>query len=146
MVAQKLRPTRAALLLDGAEHVRQIVRVVTGARHDLRTEHVGLRLILATELQEIDADTELRTLPDDCAGHAADDRTGNRADAAEDRILLRFRGLRRAVPERDVRQLVRHHAGHLAFIVRRFDHAAIDVHRPARQSEGVDLALIDDLQ
>ena len=103
VVAQKLRPARAALLLDGAKHVREVNRIVAGARHDLRTEHVGLRLILATELQKIDADRGLRALPEDRAGRAADDRASDCADAGEDRILLRFGGLRRAVAQGDVR-------------------------------------------
>ena len=36
----------AAFALDRAEHVRQIARVVTGAREDLRAEDVGLGFVL----------------------------------------------------------------------------------------------------
>jgi hypothetical protein len=46
----------------------------------------------------------------------------------------------------DVRQLVRHHAGHLAFRFRFLDHAAVEKHRSARERERVDLFLVDDVE
>ena len=63
-----------------------------------------------------------------------------------DLVFRRLGGLRRAVPQRDVAELVGHHAGDLAFGLRRLDHAAIEVHRSARQRERVDLAHVDDLE
>ena len=52
----------------------------------------------------------------------------------------------RCLPQRHVGDLVRHDARHLAFGLRRFDHAAVKEHRPARQRKRVDLLLIDDLE
>ena len=39
-----------------------------------------------------------------------------------------------------------HDAGQFAFGARGFNHSAIDVHRPARQGEGIDVAGIDDFK
>jgi hypothetical protein len=50
------------------------------------------------------------------------------------------------VTQRDVRHLVRHHARDLAFRLGRFDHAAVEKHRTARQREGIDVLLIDDIE
>ena len=50
------------------------------------------------------------------------------------------------MPKRDVGHLVRHHAGHLAFGLRRLDHAAIQEHRAAGQRERVDVFLVHDLE
>ena len=60
--------------------------------------------------------------------------------------FVRLARLRGAVAQRDVAQLVRHHAGDFAFGVRRFDHAAVDEHRSAGQRERVDLSHVDRLE
>ena len=39
-----------------------------------------------------------------------------------------------------------HHAGHFTFGTRGFDHAAINVHWPTRQSESVDVTRIEHLE
>ena len=54
--------------------------------------------------------------------------------------------MRCAVTQSDVAQLVGHDAGHFAFGARGFNHAAIDVHWAAGQSEGVDVARIEDFE
>ena len=146
VAAHPLRAAAAALRLDRLEHVGHLARVVAGARHDLRAQEVGLPLVLAAVLQEVGAEAELRALRDHAAGGAADDRaenlTGNRADLE----LLALGRLRRAVPKRDVGDLVRHDAGHLGLGLGRLDHSAIEEHRPARQREGVDLLLVDHVE
>jgi hypothetical protein len=145
--AQPLRSARtAALLLDGAEHVRHAPRVVTGPRHDLRAEQVGLAFVFTAVLQEIRAEPEVGALSDDVAGGAADDGAENLAGDSADLEFLRLGRLRGPVAERDVRDLVRHDAGDLAFLLRRFNHAAMEEHRPAGQRERVDLGLVDDLE
>ena len=121
-------------------------RVVAGARHDLRAEQVGLALVLAAVLQEVGAEPELRSLRDDAAGGAADDRAEDLAGDRADLKLLRLGRLRGAVTQRDVRNLVRHDAGDFAFGLRRFDHAAMEEHRPAGQRKRVDLLLVDDVE
>ena len=45
-----------------------------------------------------------------------------------------------------VADLVGEHAGNLAFVLRRLQHPAIDVHRPARQGERVQVADVDDIE
>src|SRR5439155_2284130 len=62
VIAQPLRSARAALLLDRAEHVRHLARVVAGARHDVRPFDVRLPLVLAAEAEERGAEPELRAL------------------------------------------------------------------------------------
>ena len=147
VVAQPLGPAAAlGLLLDRLEHPRQIVRVVAGPRHQLRAQEVGLLLVLAAVLEQQRAEAELAALLDRRSDAPADHRAGDRAG---ERAELRVLGLGRvggAVPQQDVRQLVGHHAGHLALGRRRFDHAAIHEHRPARQGEGVDVLEVDGLE
>ena len=146
MIAQELRTAATALLLDGLEHTRHLTRVVAGARHHLRTEEVGLALVLAAVLQEVGAQPDLRPLGDHRTGAPADDRAQHLpGERAELELLARGR-LRGAVPQHDVRELVRHDAGDLAFRLRRLNHAAVQEHRPARQREGVDVAEIDDVE
>ncbi len=91
-------------------------------------------------------EADLRSLRDHVAGSAADDRaedlTGDRADLE----LLPLRRLRRAVPQHDVRELVRHHAGDFTFGSRRLDHSAIQEHRSAGQRKRVDVAQVDDVE
>ncbi len=146
MIAQPLRAARAALLLDRLEHAGHLERVVPGRGHDVRPEQIGLALELTAESQECRAEPELRALRHGAADVAADDGADDRAEQRPDLVFRRLGGLGRAVPQRDVAQLVGHHAGDLAFGVRRLDHAAIDVHRSARQRERVDLAHVDDLE
>ncbi len=146
VVAQPLRSARAALLLDRPEHVGHIARVVPGARHDVGPEQVGLSLELSTESQEGRAETELRALCDDGTRATADDRPQNRAGDLPHRVRRGLRLLRRAMTQRHVAQLVRHHAGDLPFGVRLLHHPAVDEHRPAREREGVDLLHVHTLE
>ena len=89
MVAQELRAPAAALFLDRLEHVHQIERVVSGARHQLHAQQVGLLLVLATVTQKVGAQTELGALRDHLPDLAADDGPRNRAgDGANREGLL----------------------------------------------------------
>jgi hypothetical protein len=144
MVAEPLWTTRAALLLDRLEHTGHLERVIPGRGHDVRSQQIGLAFELAAESQECRAEPELRALRHGAANLAADDGADDRTQQRPDLVFRRLAGLRRAVPQRDVAELVGHHAGDLALGVRGFDHPAIDVHRSARQGERVDLARIDD--
>ena len=83
---------------------------------------------------------------DHLAPAAADDRAQHRAGNLSDLVLRRLARLRRAVAQQHVTELVRHHAGDLAVGVRRFDHPAVDEHRPAGQREGVDLLHVHHLE
>ena len=56
----------------------------------------------------------------------------------------RFRRLFRAMPSRDVGNLVRHHAGQFGFIIGGENQAAVDVEESAGKSERVDLVGLDD--
>jgi hypothetical protein len=59
VVAEEFGTAAAPLRFDRLEHVRHLARVVPGARHDLRAQHVGLRFIFAAVLQEVRAEPEL---------------------------------------------------------------------------------------
>ena len=146
VIAQELRTAATALLLDGLEHARHLARVVAGARHHLRTEEVGLALVFAAVLQEVGAEPDLRSLGDDGTGAPADDGAKHLPGERAELELLALGRLRGAVPQHDVRELVRHDAGDLAFGGRRLNHPAVQEHRPARQRERIDLAKIDDVE
>ena len=62
VIAQPLRSSAASLSLDGFEHVRHLARVVARARHDLRAQQIGLPFVFATVLEEVGAETDLRSL------------------------------------------------------------------------------------
>ena len=109
-------------------------------------EQIGLPLVLAAVLEEVGAEPELRSLRDDAAGRAADDRAENLAGYRADLEFLPLGRLRGAVTKRDVGDLVRHDAGHFALALRGLDHPAIEEHRTARQRERVDLLLVDDVE
>ena len=79
MAAQPLGPAVATLLLNGLEHVREIARIVSGARHDLHADNVGLTLVLAAVFHQPRAKTKLRSLRDHFAPAASDHRAGDRA-------------------------------------------------------------------
>ena len=86
-----------------------------------------------------------------CAGEllcadAADNRTGDLAEHRSDLELLALRGLRSSMTQRNVRQLVCHHARNFGFRLRRFDHSPIEEHGAARKSEGVDLFLVHHIE
>ena len=74
---------------------------------------------------------------------ATEDAAEN-ADAGLGEVGLRR--LMRAVAQRDVRDLVREHAGDFAFVARVVEHTAIDVNESARQRERVDVRLIHDAE
>ena len=86
------------------------------------------------------AEAELRALRDDTADASADDRAEDRTGHLPHLILAGLACLRGAVAQQDMAQFVSHHSHYLALAVRRFDHAAIDEHRPARQRKRVDFA------
>jgi hypothetical protein len=67
MIAQKLRTPTVTLFLDRLEHVNQIERVVSGARHQLHAQQVRLLLVLATVTQKVGAQAKLGALRDDLA-------------------------------------------------------------------------------
>ena len=111
-----------------------------------RAEEIGLPFVLPPVLQEVRAEAELRSLRDDAARRAADDGPEDLSGNGADLEFLTFGGLRRAVPQHDVADLVRHHASSLALRRRRFEHSAIEEHRSAGKREGVDLAHVHDLE
>src|SRR5207248_5213930 len=98
--AQPLRAAGAALLLDRAEHVGHVARVVAGARHDMRAFDVRLLLVLAAEAQKRGAEAELRPLRDHLPPAAADDRAEHGAGYLADLVLRRLARLRGAVAQR----------------------------------------------
>jgi hypothetical protein len=116
------------------------------ARHDVRSEKIGLLLRIAAEPQECRAEPELRSLGHGAADAPADNRSDHRARQLTDLVLGGLGRLRGAVPQRDVTELVGHHAGSFTFVARRLDHPAIDVHRSAGQRERVDLAHVDHVE
>ena len=146
VVAQPLRAAPSALRLNLLKHLRQIARVVSGARHYLRAEQVGLLLVPAAVLERAEAEADLTRAADDLTDAAADDRARDLAEHGADLILLRLGGLRCDVAKGHVAHLVRHDAGHLALGVRGLDHAAVEEHRPAGQREGVDVACVNHVE
>ena len=83
---------------------------------------------------------------DDAARGAADNRAEHLAGNRADLELLALGRLRGAVAQHHVAHLVRHHARDFALVMRRFDHPAVEEHRPAGQGERVDLLLVDDAE
>ena len=79
MVAHELRTAATALFLDRLKHVHQIQRIVSGARHQLNAQQVGLLLVFATVTKEVGAQTKLGALRDDLPDVAANDGSRNRA-------------------------------------------------------------------
>jgi hypothetical protein len=146
VIAQPLWTAAAALRGECSKHVRHALRVVAGTRHQLHAENVGLALVLTAELHEVGADAEVRSLRDDAAGGAADDRAEHLASNRADLVLRGFGRLCGAVAQQDVTQLVGHHACDFAFVTRRFDHPAVHEHRPAWECERVDFLLVDDTE
>src|SRR5205823_7249204 len=76
----------------------------------------------------------------------SEDCSQNAGYTCAGRVFLRLRGLRRAVTQGHVTKLMGHHDGHFTFGTRGFDHAAINVHWPTRQSESVDVTRIEHLE
>jgi hypothetical protein len=146
MVAHELRPAAAALFLDRLEHVHQIERVVSGARHQLNAQQVGLLLVLATVSKKIRAQTKLRALRDYLSDVAANDGPRNRSGNGANLEGLLFGRPGGPVSQNHVAELVCHNAGNLALNPCGLNHAAVDVHGPARQRKRVDLAHVDDFE
>src|SRR6185369_13687705 len=142
VIAQKAAAT-AALSLDRLEHVGEIARIVTSLGHDLRTKNVSLSFVLAAKLQQVDCKRRLGQLAD---AWATKNRSSDAGDAAEDAVLLSLTRLRRAVPQRNVADLVRHHASHLTFSTRRFDHSAVHVHWTTGKRECIDVSRVYDFE
>ena len=139
MAAQPLRRAAACFFLNRLEHSSQISRIVASPRHDLRAEQIRLLFVLAAVLQERGAKAELAALRDHLPPAAADNGAGNCAGKLAELKSLRLGGIRSPMPEEHVTQLVSHHADNFTFSGRRFEHAAVDEHRAARQRERVDL-------
>jgi hypothetical protein len=76
MAAQPLRAAIAAFGFDGLEHVRHLAGAVPGSSENLRAQDVRLRFVLAAVLQEGCPETELRSLRNDRARSASNDRSG----------------------------------------------------------------------
>ena len=146
MVAQELWTPAATLFLDRLEHVHQIERVVSGARHQLNAQQVGLLLVLATVTQKVGAQTKLGALRDYLSDVAANDGSRNRAGNGANREGLLFGRPGGPVSQNHVAELVRHDAGDLALDRGGLNHAAVDVHGPARQRKRIDLAHVDDFE
>ena len=88
----------------------------------------------------------MRSLRDDAAGAAADNRPEHLTGDGADLKLLPLRRLRGSMPENHVAQLVRHDACHFCVGARRFNHPAMQEHRPAGQRESIDLFEIDHVE
>ena len=146
MVAQELWAPGAILFLDRLEHVHQVERVVSGKRHQLNAQQVGLLLVLAAVTQKVRAQTKLRALRDDLSDVAADDGSRDRACNGANREGLLFGRAGSPVSQNDVAELVRHDAGNLALDRGRLNHAAVDVHGATRQRKRIDLAHVDDFE
>ena len=146
MVAQPLRSTIPSLPFDRLEHARHLPRVVSGPRHDLCAKEIRLPLVLATVLQKVGAEADLRPLGDHAACAAADDGAEDLPGHRANLKLLPLRRLRRAVAQDDVAQLVRHHAGHFTFGSRSLQHAAVQEHRTTGKRERIDVAQVDDVE
>ena len=138
MIAQELRAAAAALSLDRLEHVHQVERVVSGARHQLNPQQVGLLLVLATVTKKVRAQTKLGALrdhlPDFAPNDGSRDRTGNGANL-EGLLFGRPCG---PMSQNHVAELVRDDAGDLALDRCGLNHAAVHVHRAARQRKRID--------
>src|SRR6266545_8018447 len=104
MIAQPLRPAGPAACRDDLEHVRHVLRIVAGARHDLRAFGVGLALVFTAEPHERRAEPEARSLGDDAADTPADDRADDRSRERTHLVLRGFARLSGAMPQRDVAQ------------------------------------------
>jgi hypothetical protein len=78
-------------------------------------------------------------LRNDFTQAATDHRAGDGAGDGADLEALLFGRVGGAVTKQHVCELVRHHARHFAFTLRRFDHAAIDEHRAAGERKRVDV-------
>src|SRR5689334_5516734 len=143
VIAQPLRSTRAALLLDRPEYVSHVARIVSSSRHDLRAQQVGLLFVFTAEPQKRGSKAELRALRDHRSGTPSDNRAEHRASNLTHLVLRRFGRLSGSMSQRDVAQLVRHDARDLPFGVRLLDHPAIDEHRATGQRERVNLAHVD---
>ncbi len=146
MVAHELRTAATALFLDRLKHVHQIERVVSGARHQLNAQQVGLLLVLATVTKEVGAQTKLGALRDDLPDVAANDGSRNRAGNGANLEGLLFGRPGGPVSQNHVAELVCHDAGNLALDPCGLNHAAVDVHGPARQGKRIDLAHVDDFE
>ena len=109
------------------------VGIVSGLVHVLQAEHIGFLLERAGELQEAHRNQNARRLPDAIARPAAheDQRDRWRVDD------LPARRLPRAVPRRDVSDLVRHHACELGFVLRLQDQPGVHEEEAARQRHRV---------
>ncbi len=147
MAAQPFRCSAAATLrLDRLKHVGHVARVVPRARHDLRAKQVGLPLVVAAVSEERSSKANLRAEGDRLTGHAAKHGPRNLPKNGSDLIGHCLACLRGAVAQRDVANLVREHAGDLAFVPGRLEHSAIDIHRTARQRERIEVAHVDDIE
>ena len=98
------------------------------------------------ELHEVGAEPDLRPLGDHGAGSAADHRSHNLARERAELKLLALGRLCGTVPQHDVADLVRDHAGDLALASRGLEHAAVHEDRSSRERERIDVFAIDDLE
>jgi hypothetical protein len=126
--------------------VHQIERVVSGARHQLNAQQVGLLFLLATVTKKVRAQPKLGALPDDLPDLAANDGSRNCAGNGANLEGLLFGRPGGPVSQNHVTELVRHDAGDLALDRCGLNHAAVDVHGTARQRKRIDLAHVDDFE
>src|SRR6185503_3678348 len=115
----------------------------TGPGHDLRAQNVSFSLVFTTELQQVNRKRRLGQLAD---AWSTENRSGDSGNAAKDAVLLRLTCLRRAVSQRNVTDLMGHHARHFTFTARRFDHAAVDVHWTTGKRERIDVSCVNDFE
>ena len=80
------------------------------------------------------------------AGDAAEDGARNLSENRPNLIRRGLTGLCGPVPQRDVADFVREHAGNFALVLCCLQHPAVDVHRTAGQRERIQVADIDDVE
>src|SRR6185295_1110640 len=113
-----------------------ITRIITGVGHDACSPQVRFSFVFAAEFQKGNCEWELSCLP---YGWTAKNGSENPGDTGAELIFAGLGCLRRTMPQSHVAKFVGHHAGPLPLITRRFNHAAIDIHWPARQRKSINV-------
>ena len=139
----------AGALLHGPEEIRHRHGIEPRRRQDADADAVRLALVRAREVDLLLGRQPLGR------GHGADQRVARQAGGRADQDGRQHGRHRREVGAagvldrardvalRDVGDLVREHAGELAFAAGRGDQAGIDADEAARQREGVDAVVLD---
>ena len=131
---------RVRIPIEHLEERQHLVRVVAALGHEAEAEVVGLRLVGARVFQE----QELQPRAGRLAERGDGGRDG-RADGEPDLRQLRLAHLVRRMVRDHVPALVAEHRRQLGLAVHVREQPAVDEDRPAREREGVDARVVDDL-